>query len=113
MRLGLISALVLAVLAVIFALQNPQPMEVNLLFVATEGSTALVLILTFAFGVVVGLISSLPGRVRARRRVKELEKKLSTSSSSRAASSHSPSSSRSSSSRSPSSPSSSKGDASA
>lgn len=77
MRLGLISALVLAVVAVIFALQNPQPMEVNLLFFQTEGSTALVLILTFAFGVVVGLISSLPGRLRAQRRVKELQKKQS------------------------------------
>ena len=74
MRLGLISALVLAVVAVIFALQNPQPMEVNLLFFQTEGSTALVLILTFAFGVVVGLISSLPGRLRAQRKVKELQK---------------------------------------
>lgn len=80
MRFGLVSALVLAVVAVIFALQNPQPMEVNLLFFETEGSTALVLILTFAFGVVVGLISSLPGRLRARRKVKELEKEKQTSS---------------------------------
>lgn len=79
MRLGLISALVLAVVAVIFALQNPQAMEVNLLFFQTEGSTALVLILTFAFGVVVGLISSLPGRLRAQRKVKELQKEQSTS----------------------------------
>lgn len=79
MRLGLISALVLAVVAVIFALQNPQAMEVNLLFFQTEGSTALVLILTFAFGVVVGLISSLPGRLRAQRKVKELQKGQSTS----------------------------------
>ncbi len=80
MRLGLISALVLAVVAVIFALQNPQPMEVNLLFFQTEGSTALVLILTFAFGVIVGLISSLPGRLRAQRKVKELQKKSGNSS---------------------------------
>ncbi len=80
MRLGLISALVLAVVAVIFALQNPQPMEVNLLFFQTEGSTALVLILTFAFGVIVGLISSLPGRLRAQRKVKELQKERGKSS---------------------------------
>lgn len=76
MRIGLISALVLAVVAVIFALQNPQMMEVNLLFFETEGSTALVLILTFAFGVLVGLISSLPGRIRARRKVKELQSEI-------------------------------------
>lgn len=80
MRFGLLFSLVLAVLAVIFALQNPQPMDVNLLFFETEGSTALVLILTFGFGVLVGLISSLPGRLRARRKLKELEKKQSSGS---------------------------------
>lgn len=74
MRLGLILSLILAVLAVIFALQNPQPMDVNLLFFQMEGSTALVLILTFAFGVIVGLLSSLPGRLRARRKLKTLKK---------------------------------------
>jgi putative membrane protein len=75
MRFGLIFSLVLAIVAVIFALQNPQPMDVNLLFFQTEGSTALVLILTFGFGVLVGLLSSLPGRLRARRQLKELRKK--------------------------------------
>jgi len=80
MRLGLISALLLAVLAVVFALQNPQPMEVNLLVFETEGSTALVLILAFAFGVVVGLVSSLPGRLRARREAKKLRRELERSS---------------------------------
>ncbi len=75
MRLGLIFSLLLAVLAVIFALQNPQTMDVNLLFFQTQGSTALVLILTFVFGVVVGLLSSLPGRLRARRKLKELQRK--------------------------------------
>jgi len=76
MRIGLLSGLILAILAVVFALQNPQPMEVNLLFFRTTGSTALVLILTFAFGVAVGLISSLPGRLRARRELKALRKKV-------------------------------------
>lgn len=75
MRFGLLFSLLLAIVAVIFALQNPQPMDVNLLFYQTEGSTALVLILTFGFGVVVGLLSSLPGRLRARRKLKELQQK--------------------------------------
>lgn len=75
MRFGLVFSLLLAIVAVIFALQNPQPMDVNLLFVRTEGSTALVLILTFGFGVIVGLLSSLPGRMRARRELKELRAK--------------------------------------
>lgn len=81
MRFGLLFSLLLAILAVIFALQNPQPMDVNLLFFQTEGSTALVLILTFGFGVLVGLLSSLPGRLRARRELKALQKKQKSGSS--------------------------------
>ena len=75
MRFGLVLSLLLAILAVLFAVQNPQPMEVQLLFFSTEGSTALVLILTFGLGVTVGLLSSLPGRIRARRELKALRKK--------------------------------------
>lgn len=74
MRFTLVLSLLIAVVAVIFALQNPQFMEVNLLFARTEGSTALVLIITFAIGVLVGLMSTLPGRIRDHRRIKSLEK---------------------------------------
>lgn len=74
MRFGLISSLILAIVAVLFALQNPQSMDVNFLFFETQGSTALVLILTFGFGVVVGLLSTLPSRLRTRRKLKELQK---------------------------------------
>jgi putative membrane protein len=74
MRLSLIFSLIVAILVAVFALQNTQPMEVNLLFVETQGSAALVLIVTFAIGVVVGLLSTLPGRIRKRRKMKQLEK---------------------------------------
>jgi len=80
MRFGLLFSLLLAILAVIFALQNPQPMDVNLLFFRTEGSTALILILTFSLGIIVGLLSSLPGRLRARRRLKELQEQVASTS---------------------------------
>jgi putative membrane protein len=76
MRFALVFSLLIAVLAVVFALQNPQMMEVNLLFVDTQGSTALVLIITFGLGVLVGLLSALPSRVRDRRKIKALEKSL-------------------------------------
>lgn len=92
MRFGVVFSLLLAILAVIFALQNPQSMDVNLLFFQTQGSTALVLILTFGFGVVVGLLSSLPGRLRDRRKLKALQKSQKTQKSgSSDASSQSPS----------------------
>lgn len=81
MRTGLILSLLLAILAVVFALLNPQPMEVDLLFFSTEGSTALVLILTFGLGVTVGLLSSLPGRLKARRELKALKKQKKSDSS--------------------------------
>jgi putative membrane protein len=80
MRAALVFSLVLAVLAVVFALQNPQVMEVNLLFFRTEGSKALVLIITFALGVVVGLLSMLPGRIRDKRALKKLRSSSSTGS---------------------------------
>lgn len=76
MRFSLVFSLLIAVLAVVFALQNPQMMEVNLLFANTQGSTALVLIITFGIGVLVGLLSTLPGRIRDRRKIKSLEKSL-------------------------------------
>lgn len=90
MRFGLIFSLLLAIIAVVFALQNPQMMDVNLLFFETRGSTALVLIVTFGLGVLVGLLSSLPGRIRARRKLKKMRQ--SDSSSSTEAPSTSPSS---------------------
>ncbi|WP_263786409.1 LapA family protein [Salinibacter grassmerensis] len=72
MRLGLVFSLILAIFAVVFALQNPQTMDVNLLFFQTQGSTALILILTFGFGVLVGLLSTLPKQLRTRRKLNEL-----------------------------------------
>lgn len=93
MRIGLVLSLLLAILAVLFAVQNPQPMEVELLFFNTEGSTALVLILTFGLGVTVGLLSSLPGRIRARRKLKALQKKQQSEASGASTTEPSPSSS--------------------
>jgi putative membrane protein len=78
MRTALVMSLVLAVVAVVFALQNPQMVRVNLLFVETQGSAALVLILTFALGVAVGILSTLPSRIRDKRELKRLKKSRST-----------------------------------
>lgn len=79
MRIALVLSLVLAVLTVVFALQNDDPMAVDFLFIQTQGSTALVLIVTFALGVIVGLLSTLPGRLRDRRELKKIKKKTGSS----------------------------------
>ena len=76
MRIALTFSLLLAVLAVVFALQNPQTIQVNLIFMETSGSAALVLIITFAMGVVVGLLSTLPSRIRDRRALKKTRRHL-------------------------------------
>ncbi|WP_051141309.1 LapA family protein [Salisaeta longa] len=76
MRLTLISSLLLAVLAVVFALQNTATITVNLLFYETRGSAALVIILSFAVGVLVGLLATIPRRMRDRREIKQLKRDL-------------------------------------
>jgi uncharacterized integral membrane protein len=53
MQSFLIGALGLAILTVIFALQNPIPVGVTFLVWKFEGSLALVLMLTFTLGVLV------------------------------------------------------------
>ncbi|MFW5973398.1 MAG: LapA family protein [Bacteroidota bacterium] len=71
MRASLVVALILAILAAIFALQNPQPVAFSLGPFELEGSVALVLIVTFALGVVAGALASLPAIVKRQRALKQ------------------------------------------
>ncbi len=82
MRAALIVALLIAVLATIFAVQNPQS---TTLFIGTyeiTSTVALIIIVTFLVGVVVGILASLPGQMRARKRLKKLQRETATSSTS-------------------------------
>ena len=84
-------SLLLVLLTVIFALQNTEPIRVNLIFFSTEGSAALVLLLTFMIGIGVGLLVMVPVRLRDRKRIKKLRgevQELATSRSSADASKH-------------------------
>lgn len=78
MRFALILSLVLAVLAVVFALQNPAYMDVNIGPWNITESTALVLMLTFSLGVVVGVLATIPTLYRRRKRIRELERGAAT-----------------------------------
>lgn len=78
MRLGLFISLILAVFATLFALQNPQAMEIKFFAFQVTGSTALILILSFALGVAVGLVGMLPSYLRSRRALKKLQEALSS-----------------------------------
>src|SRR6266542_4742346 len=83
MQSFLIVALGLAILTVIFALQNTIPVGVTLLIWKFEGSLALVLMLTFALGVLVSFLVSIPAIVKRRsaisnqvKKIEELENRL-------------------------------------
>lgn len=76
MRIALVFSLLLAILAVIFALQNPQMADVYLFGAEVRGSTALILIVTFAIGVLVGVFATLPGWISNRRKLHRLRKQV-------------------------------------
>jgi len=81
MQIRLIAALLIALLAVIFALQNATTVTVTLLFWPFTGSLALILLGAVFVGALLSLLLSAPSTVRRRRsrseeqkRIKEVEK---------------------------------------
>ncbi|MDX1439740.1 MAG: lipopolysaccharide assembly protein LapA domain-containing protein [Rubricoccaceae bacterium] len=78
MRLALIVSLLVALLAVVFALQNPGPMSINLPFTDArlESTQPVVLISTLLIGLLIGVLASLPGRIATGLRARKAEKKL-------------------------------------
>ena len=81
MQIRLIAALLIALMAVIFALQNATTVTVTLLFWPFTGSLALVLLGAVFVGALLSLLLSAPSTVRRRRtrsegqkRIQELEK---------------------------------------
>jgi uncharacterized integral membrane protein len=79
----LIFALVIAVIAVIFALQNTMIVTISLFAWETTGSLSLVLLITLAIGAVIGLLVLAPSAIKNsfaasghRKRIGTLEKEL-------------------------------------
>ncbi len=70
MQRTLIFLLIFTILIAVFALQNSSEAEIKLWFWSIRTSMALVLILTFAFGAVAGILFSLPGWSRRPSRKK-------------------------------------------
>lgn len=71
----LIIALIITILAVIFALQNTAAVTVTFFAWQFDQSLALVLIITIILGVVIGLLTILPGSVRNKWKLSNLRKK--------------------------------------
>ncbi|HET6566947.1 MAG TPA: LapA family protein [Rhodothermales bacterium] len=76
MRIGLLFAIIIAVLAVIFAIQNPGYTALSLGPYTIRVLTAVALIVAFGVGALVGMLLTLPSSWRHRRRARLLEKQL-------------------------------------
>ncbi|MGD1860360.1 MAG: lipopolysaccharide assembly protein LapA domain-containing protein [Leptolyngbyaceae cyanobacterium] len=74
MRLYVISALLIAFLAILFALQNTNLVTIELFVWQYQQSLALILLGTLAIGVIVGLLVSVPAVIRRNVRVSRLQK---------------------------------------
>lgn len=76
MRALIALALVLSLLVTIFAVQNIQPATVQFLFWSVSGSLALVLMVTLILGILIGVLLMIPGSVRNRLKVGELQRSV-------------------------------------
>ncbi|MEA4909703.1 MAG: LapA family protein [Chloroflexi bacterium] len=76
MQIFIVIALVIAILAVVFALQNLATVTVTFFIWSIDASLALVLLVTLAVGVLISLLASLPGLIRGRWTVSGQKKKL-------------------------------------
>lgn len=78
MKIFTLFALLVAIVAVIFASQNSMPVFVRFLGWQTQQSMALVLMLTFTLGVAFGFLVSLPPMIRRMRRISHLKHQVNT-----------------------------------
>ena len=76
MQLQLITAIVVAILAVVFALQNAVPITVSFLTWRFESSLALVLLITVALGILMSLLVSVPSMIKTRKMTSSQKKKI-------------------------------------
>ena len=76
MKIFTLFALVVAIVAVIFASQNAAPVLVRFFGWQAQESMALVLLLAFALGVAFGLLVSVPPMIGRVRKIAQLKRKV-------------------------------------
>jgi uncharacterized integral membrane protein len=72
----LILAVIIAILAVIFALQNPDPITVSFLFFELQSSLALVLLLTLFTGILLGIVVLTLRMFKLQRKISAYKKEI-------------------------------------
>ncbi len=76
MQRTLIFALLLIMAVVVFALQNSDPVQINLLFWNVESSIALLVTSVLFIGALLGVLFSFPSIIRKKEQIAELKEKL-------------------------------------
>jgi lipopolysaccharide assembly protein A len=76
MQIFLFFGIAIAVLAVIFAVQNNQQVTISFLAWEGQGSLALVLLIALAVGAAISFLLSLPANVKARWTIRNQRKKM-------------------------------------
>ncbi|WP_414566721.1 MULTISPECIES: lipopolysaccharide assembly protein LapA domain-containing protein [unclassified Anabaena] len=76
MQIFLILAILVALLAVVFAFQNAVTISVALFVWNFEASLAIVLILTLAMGIIVGLLVSIPNVIKRNLKIAKYKVKI-------------------------------------
>jgi putative membrane protein len=76
MRSSVVVALLIAIVALVFALQNAIPVTVALLGWKVESSLALLLLVTLTLGVLLGVSVSMPAILRRSRAISRQKAKI-------------------------------------
>lgn len=76
MQIFLVLSLIIALVAVIFALQNTATITVSFLIWQFHGSLALVLIISLLVGALITFLALLPGLLRGRWSLRKLRKQF-------------------------------------
>ncbi len=77
MQRSLIFALLLVLVIVVFALQNSDPIPLNLFFWKINSSAALIITSVLFIGAILGILFSLPSILKKKEKIEELEKQVS------------------------------------
>ncbi len=74
MKISAIFSILLAILVVVFSVENTAPVEVSFLKWSFTGSLALVMLLTFVAGMAAAFLASIPGWIKTKLELSKLRK---------------------------------------
>ena len=76
MRAALVILVIVLALVAAFAVQNPGIVTVRFIHLSTNTSLLVIIVLSFAAGILAGWLAGIPAMFRRARRIRELEAQL-------------------------------------